>query len=169
MALQTIADVGDALLGVMFDHLVLVMTGKTSPGCQVRLVTVGAGIGVSMTHGEAVRAVVRGRSPGGGVVATAAIRAEHAGMVRGFGVASGTSRRQRADVITVTLSARQTTMRASEREAGEVMVEVGGLPGRGAVARTAIRSELAVVIVVLCMTCATVLRRAFEDAVDMTG
>ena len=47
------------------------------------------------------------------------------------------------------------------------MVESGIFPACSGVARSAISSETAVVVIILCMACETIRRSAFKDAVHM--
>lgn len=72
MTAQTVAEIGDAFLAVLLFCFGAVVAGVAGPLRQGGLVTIGAGVQtiifLSVVHGEGVRAIVRGRTPGSGGV-----------------------------------------------------------------------------------------------------
>lgn len=103
---------------MLIDHLTPVVAGVAGPGSQGIGVAVLAGIGIPVTHREAMRQVELRRAPGGGVVAGSAVGAEQALVIGRIGVAGVTLRRESlVHIVYMARGAFNRGMRPIQREA----------------------------------------------------
>lgn len=172
MAADTIGKVPYALFQVSCGDLVRVVFVAAVAGISLQAARMagltGAAAPFAMVQGEAVRLVELGRRPGLGGVAGGAIRGEQPG-VEGRVAVAGDALLGCAleDVVHMTFSAFYISVRSGQLECSLGMVEAGFLPVIRCVAAAAICAELALVGIVFSMASRTILRRAFEDVIDM--
>ena len=109
-------------------------------------------------------------APAGRRVTLRTVRAECAIVMVVLLMAAHTIlRRAFEDVVDVAGGTRHADVRASQLERRQVVIEGHIAPAGRRVALRAVRAERAVVMIVLLMAAHTILRRAFEDTVDVTG
>lgn len=112
--------------------------------------------------------MVEGGIPVAGGVTLDAVGAKFARVHRWFRVAGdAVGRELGVNLAGVTLCAGQASVFSSQRKARAGMVETGGFPGAGGMTRTAVRSELAAVSILLCVAGITVSGSALIDIVNM--
>lgn len=133
------------------------MAGRARPACP------------TMVHREGMRTIERGRPPGAGRMAQAAIEPEQPGMERRFAMALEASRRRpHVAPPLVTLETGSVAVGAVQREARKLVVEGHFRPAVGGMAGAAVVAELTTVPVIFLVTGNTLGRRVDKLPIDMT-
>lgn len=167
MALDTIRKIGNALLAVLAldSGRIVLVTGIARVRAKGGGMTGATGIPTTLAviEGEGMRAVVLGREPGSGGMASGTVGAKQPDViarlaVAGKAVLGGTAEH----VVRMTLGARHRNMRAGKRESAESVVKRGRLPAVSRVAGGTSGAILAIVGVIRRVARIAVGRHAFQ-------